>query len=571
MAAARAPFSSTGESISDAYTLVTGREISHDVREKVRGWTTAIDITTGLIPEVQWLRLPAEISDITVDRLDGKPLSTDQLIGIAQFASPRGGSAPETSHPAPHSTPQKGPIVHDASPPVQSPAWHPPAEDRTGIVGVPDNLSTGEKPVSRFAIRGEFEHLDGYEQSFSDVELPAATATRLVIVNGHHYLRGEAGYYRAAPGISADHWLIDAPRQTRAQVPVTFDPATGEWAAHEPLRMCGGGCGSSRPTTPDSISRSYDDIFAATRHLPDESAQEAIQNAFADLGRLHLVRSNRPDLRGMRDHSIVDHRAALRIAMKDIDRRLPLVKQQRLTSEVTARYYYSHPAAEAFCQENAEILFYFLLQDAVDSNQLRMITVQPKNRPPHVMVLYTESHRLIDMLDASTPHPRLSLHQDGISSSQFAWAAYMTRDTTVLLDPWSRSKAISFARADSPQDAVDILDAAFSDIGHRTGSLYTVSVTRPLAVRKGTLSSQSSLGSVASAGSAGTMSGTSDGSGVSGASSSASAASAATGSASISGSSATFDANPPVRRHSDADTSWRPPRPPLQNVATRTT
>ncbi|ODP32613.1 hypothetical protein [Pandoraea sp. ISTKB] len=399
VAAARMPFSSTGESFSDAYTLMTGREVSPEVRRKVRDWMSAIDITTGLIPEVQWLRLPAEISDIAVDREDGKPLSTDQLIGITQFASPRGSDTSITSHVAP----PRRPVEYDAPASDLAPRWQLPKDDRTGIVSAPDNLSTGEKPTSRFAIQGEFEHLDGYEQRFSEDELPTQKAARLVIVNGHHYLRGEAGYYRATPGISADHWLIDAPRQTRAQVPITFDPATGEWRAHAPLRMCGGGCGSSRPATPDSIAQSYDDIFAATRHLPDESAQEAIQNAFADLSRLHLVRSNRPDLRALRDHSIVDHRAALRTAMKDIDRRLPLPKQQRLTSEVTARYYYSHPAAEAFCQENAEILFYFLLQDGVDSDQLRLITVQPKNRSPHVMVIYTESHRLIDMLDASTP------------------------------------------------------------------------------------------------------------------------------------------------------------------------
>ncbi|ODP32614.1 hypothetical protein [Pandoraea sp. ISTKB] len=131
----------------------------------------------------------------------------------------------------------------------------------------------------------------------------------------------------------------------------------------------------------------------------------------------------------------------------------------------------------------------------------------------------------------------------------------MTRDTTVLLDPWSRSKAISFARADSPQDAVDILDAAFSDIGHRTGSPYTVSVTRPLAVRKGVMSSQSSLGSVGSAGSSGTMSGASDGSGRSG------STNTVIGSVSSSGSGAGVDAGNVVRRHSIADTFARPPRP----------
>ncbi|AKC69195.1 hypothetical protein MB84_06490 [Pandoraea oxalativorans] len=495
VAAARTPFASTGESMTDAYSLVTGREVPRETREIVKTWGTAIDITSGLIPEVQMLRLPAEVSDIAVDSIDGKPPSIDRIIGLAQFASPRGSGSPAAPELAP---PRRAAKLRGRRPP-KTHLWQIPKDERIGAITLPDNLAA-ERPVSRFAIRGEFDHLDGYEQTFTQAELPTEKATRLVFVGGHRYLRGEAGYYRISQGLSGDHWLIDAPRQTRAQVPVTYDPVTDRWRAHEPLRVCGGGCGPSRPISPDSIATSFDSIFTATMHVTDEGAQEAIHNAFADLSRLHLLRSNRPDLRAIRDNSIIDHRAALRVAMRDIDQRLPLVKQQCLTAEATARYYYSHPFAEAFCQENAEILFHFLLQDGVSSDQLRMITVQPKNRSPHVMVLFTESHRFIDMLDASTPRLRESLLPDGLSSGQFAWAAYMTRDTTLLLDPWSRNKAVSFVWADEPQDVVDILDVAFADIGHRTGSPYTVSVTRPLASRRSPPGSQSSLGSAGSAG-----------------------------------------------------------------------
>lgn len=228
---------------------------------------------------------------------------------------------------------------------------------------------------------------------------------------------------------------------------------------------------------------------------------------------MHLIRSNRADLRAMRDNSIVGHRTALRAATKDIDRRLPLMRQQRLAAEATATYYYSHPFAEAFCQENAEILLHFLLQDGIGANRLRMITVQPKNKPPHVMVLYTESSDLIALLDASTPNPRVILRQDGITASQFAWEAYVTRETTLLLDPWSRTKAVAFAWAEMPQDAVDILDAALLDIGHTAGNPCTISVTRPLTARRGVTGSQSSLGSLGSAGSSGAASGASGASG----------------------------------------------------------
>ncbi|UVA79890.1 hypothetical protein [Pandoraea commovens] len=501
VAAARTPFASTGESMTDVYSLMTGRDIPHETRETVKAWGTAIDITSGLIPEVQMLRLPAEVSDMAVDSIDGKPPTIDRIIGLTQFASPRGSGSPAAPEPAPPRLAAKSGVRR----PPKSPLWLAPKDERIGVVDLQDNLAA-EKPTSRFAIRGEFDHLDGYEQTFTQAELPTDKATRLALVGGHRYLRGEAGYYRISQGLSGDHWLIDAPRQTRAQVPVTYDPVTDQWRAHEPLRVCGGGCGPSRPISPDSIATSFDSIFSATMHVTDEGAQEAIHNAFADLSRLHLVRSNRPDLRMLRDNSIIDHRAALRVAMRDIDPQLPLVKQQGLVAEATARYYYSHPFAEAFCQENAEILYHFLLQDGVSSDQLRMITVQPKNRSPHVMVLFTESHRFIDMLDASTPRLRESLRLDGLSSGQFAWAAYMTRDTTLLLDPWSRNKAISFVWANEPQDVVDILDVAFADIGHRTGSPYTVSLTRPLASRRSSPGSQSSLGSP---GSSGASSGTS--------------------------------------------------------------
>ncbi|VVE74878.1 hypothetical protein PSP31121_00351 [Pandoraea sputorum] len=478
--------------MTDVYALMTGREVPREARETVRTWGTAIDITSSLIPGVQLLRLPSEVSDIAVDSIDGKPPDVERLVGLVQFASPRGSG----SSAAPRLAPPERTAKVDVRLAPEAPPWVAPKDERIGVVELPDSLAA-EKPTSRFAIAGEFDHLDGYEQTFTQAELPAQKATRLVVVGGHRYLRGEAGYYRVSQGMSGDHWLIDAPRQTRAQVPVTYDPVTDQWRAHEPLRVCGGGCASSRPISPDSIATSFDDIFSAAMQVTDETAQEAIYNAFSDLSSLHLVRSNRPDLRALRDNSIIDHRAALRVAMRDIDPQLPLVKQQSLAGEATARYYCSHPFAEAFCQENAEILFHYLLQDGVSTDQLRMITVQPKNRSPHVMVFYSESHRFIDMLDASTPRLRERLRPDGLSSEQFAWAAYMTRDTTLLLDPWSRNKVISFAWAKEPQDVVDILDEAFADIGHRNGNPYTVSVTRPLASRR----SQSSLGSASSAGS----------------------------------------------------------------------
>ncbi|MFJ2995759.1 hypothetical protein [Pandoraea sp. NPDC087047] len=529
VAAGASPFSKTGESIMDVYTVVSDNEVAPDVRQAVRSWTGAVDIVTGMVPDVQMLRLPSEMVEMAVDMYDGKSPSFDRMNGLIQLASPRGSHAHTSRDMRPERRP--GRIVHAPNVPAPASPWpaHSPAngkksapkqkspkvprpmpkETRAGGARTRVALHGNEILVRRFPIEGEAEHLTGYAQVLPRDRQPADRTARLVFVGGQRYLRGDAGYYRATPGLSDDHWLIDAPRKNKAQVPVTYDPMTGQWQAQPSLRLCGGGCGPSRPLTIDSIAGSYADISAATRHIPDRAAAETIQNAFADVSRLNLIRSNRADLRAMRDNSIVDHRAALRTAMKGIDRRLPLAKQQRLAAEVTATYYYSHPFAEAFCQENAEVLLHFLLQDGIDVDHLRMITVKPKNKPPHVMVLYTESQALIELLDVSTPNPRVGLHQDGITAAQFAWEAYMTRETTLLLDPWSRSKAISFMGARTPKGAADILDAAFVDIGHTSGNPCTLSVTRPVASRRPVLSSQSSGGSLESAASLGATSWTS--------------------------------------------------------------
>ncbi|MDR3400697.1 MAG: hypothetical protein P4M06_24390, partial [Pandoraea sp.] len=334
----------------------------------------------------------------------------------------------------------------------------------------------------------EWVYLRGYEQQLPAEQLPASASSRVVLINGHHYLKGAAGYYRAQRGTSADHWLIDPPQgsESRAQVPVTYDVSSGTWHAHAPLRLCGGGCGPSHIShPPDSIANSFENIFDAVRHVPNGSAQVAIQKAFSDLSKLHLRRTNRADLQTIRDNSIISHRAAMREEMrKQIDPNAPLIKQQRTASAITAMYYRWNTAAEAFCQENAEILFHSLLENGISRNQIRMITIKPQNRPPHVMVLYTESEHFIDLMDNSTPQPPHPLYRDGIGHGLFLQGVYLARRSTVLLDPWSRTKALSFASATTPLDADRIVNRALNDIGHMPGNAYTVSVTRPLGMHR---------------------------------------------------------------------------------------
>ena len=535
VSAARAPFEHLGESVGDAYGVLSGHDMDPALRQQVRTGAKAVDFATGLIPDVQLLRLPGELAEVAADSLEGKKPSAEAVSGIVQYGDPRllgphfgsrfGRSGSRNSRgksqPAQRAAPgrEPAPMPHErtgakpAPPPEKVAAPHGDADDAASFflpahdVAHPDSV-----PVTLRHIKGEAEHLSGYEHVFPPDQLPPDPQSRLVFINGERYLCGDAGYYRATRGRSDDHWLIDAPRRDKAQVPVTFDAVTGEWQAHEPLRLCGGGCGSSKELSSDSIAGTYPEIERTISHLHDEHIQMAILYAMGELADMHLMRSNRPGITGMRDNSIIDHRRALRNAMKHIDRTAPLITQQRQAAEITSRHYYWNHYAEAFCQENAEVLFHQLLQKGVPEDRIRMITVTPRHRSPHVLVLYTEAHDLITLLDLATPQPPVINHRDGISGVTFGGFVYMNKKETVLLDPWSTTKAIEFSRAGNELDVIQTLDDAFFEIGHQSGQPYTVSVTRPFGARvfgarQRSISSLSSSGSRGSTGSLGSVHG----------------------------------------------------------------
>ncbi|VVD87554.1 hypothetical protein [Pandoraea soli] len=536
VAAARAPFRHFGESAGDAYEILSGEDVDPQVRRNVRHGAEVLDLATGLLPGVPMLRLPGELADIADDALERKAPDAEKIAGFLQYGDPRvTGSAPQRLGGS--SSPERSPSASQLASKSLKPrdvdlmpidlmrnshaadGAHAVAPDEMSDVhGEDSNVGadgTGEAGRFSFAPRvneggdvavpgqtkifGEDDHLQGYAQPLPADQIPTGEQARVVLVKGQHYLRGEAGYYRARRGLSDDHWLIDAPQgaERRAQVPVTYDVGTGEWRAHAPLRLCGGGCGSSRfAYPPDSIATSFDDISRAIRHVPDESSQEAIQLAFAELSELHLLRTNRADLQPIRDNSIINHRTALRNSMsKEIDPTLPLPKQQRIAADITSTHYEWNSAAEAFCQENAEILFHRLLTNGVPKDDIRMITFKPQNRPPHVMVIYTESEHFIQLMDRSTPNQPDPRFRDGISQEFFREAAYLTRHSTLLLDPWSTTKAISFAGATSRYDAGRLINRALIDIGHMPGNPYTVSLTRPLGIHRPTLKGSVELAS----------------------------------------------------------------------------
>ncbi|WP_150606260.1 hypothetical protein [Pandoraea cepalis] len=507
VATASAPFRHLGRSIGEAYSAVSGNPVDRPTLDAAQRLGGVVDVATGLIPEVQIARLPGHFADLAADLLDGRPPSSAKLTDFLQYGDPRtiGRDMPiqDASAPAQPVLFRRGPVHAPVSAPgveadapvvrdvdVDGDGLEPPRdatpEHGAEIVDAQAADVEGLGVGHGLRIEGEREHLKGYEQSLPPESIPEGSRRQLMTINGRHYLRGESGYYQVTPGQRAGEWLINAPRGARAQVPVTYDAPSGEWHADAPLRLCGGGCGPSRSSTPDSVAMSKNDVADAIRHLADHDVRRAILQAYSDLGALHLMRTNREDLRALRDNSIIEHRRVLVPQLMRIDPYSTLFEQQREAALITAMHYDNYPeynihelSAEAFCQENAEILFHYLLVRGVPSHHIRMITVQPQGRPPHVMVLYTESDQFIDLLDLSTPQPPVKGHVDGINGNRFTAAVFLTRDTTVLLDPWSRIKASSFRHANDVEALMGMLDVSLADAGHRTGNPYTVSLTRP--------------------------------------------------------------------------------------------
>lgn len=528
VSSAREPFRRLGESVGDAIEILREREMATSVRQGLTVSGEVVDIATGFIPEVQLARLPGELAGVVADGLDGKLPTSETISGLMQNGDPRafGSHMPpharrRVQHPMRSELPVEpvGPLnrglhpiprAHMAARRKLSPENEAePSRDEVDAIDADHFFLASEQtdnappaPATPLHIEGEAEHLRGYEEVFTDEQLPSGERPRLLLIKGERYIGGDAGYYHAVRGRSDDHWLIDAPRRDKAQVPVTFDRASGQWQAHAPLRLCGGGCGQSKGLSTDSIDGRYSEIEAAVSHLHDEKMQLAILHGMEELAHMHLLRTNRPDTRGTGDNSIMTHRAALRKAMEHIDRYAPLVTQQRQAAEVTTGYYYWNHHAEAFCHENAEILFHQLLQNGVSEDRIRIINITPQRRSPHVLVLYSETHDLTTLLDLATPQPPVFNHRDGISGATFSGFIYMNRGTTILLDPWSTTKAIEFSRARDESDVMRTLDEAFADIGHQSGQPFTVSVTRPFGsrifgARQRSISSLSTYGSPA--------------------------------------------------------------------------
>ncbi|VVE08518.1 hypothetical protein PPN31114_02515 [Pandoraea pneumonica] len=477
LASAREPFRNLGESMADVYTTLTGNEVDPEVRAQLRMGTTAVDLLTSLLPGVALPRLGGEIAQIVADQREGKPVDSSRLISVLINTNLRGmESLSDTSVKQVHSV-ARG---HQPMPKPYRERLHEPR----------DTLA----PQSQELVIGESEYLQGYAQPLGAHVLspeairPVSTDTEqgILVARGDYFIRGTGGYYRMQRQKSDNQWLVAARGPGKPQVPVTYDAATQKWRAHAPLRLYGGGGGISKEASPPAAKtteRERDSVFSVLFDLvgiPEPVVRAAIRRAFLDLGYLRLLRTNRADLRQLRDNSIVAIRERLTNRMRDIDRHASLFDQQRQAAKHTALYYLEHPNSEAFCQENAEVLLYFMLMCGVPSSRIRMITLHAQNRPAHVMLLYTESPALIGMLETATPQPPIDGQIDGLTQLEFESAILSARYRSRLFDPWSRTKMVTFEHARSEREVSEMLAPTLEDMGFQRGEPYRISITRPL-------------------------------------------------------------------------------------------
>ncbi|AKC69194.1 hypothetical protein [Pandoraea oxalativorans] len=441
MGTGRAPFRHLGDSIADMYVLLTGNTVGQHMREEIQQRVDLVDMVTGLIPKVAMSRVPSEVAEAVADGIDGKSITADRIISIVQSTDPR-----VLAHPRVNTAREKAAQATLDKPGAVAPAVH----------------------------------IESSEKSLKDIEKKVAATDMERIVD-------EAG--RSAPAPDA------SPGRVSDEMPAVSNPELDLRGAHEALRICGGDCANRRVTTPDSIATSRHEVDSVLGHLRNNGARSAILLAYNDVSRMELLRSNPPNLRHYRDYSIIPNREAVRIALEHVPPDTPLYEQQRLAAVITASHSRMNPGTNALGQENAEILFHFLIENGVHGDCIRMITVHPKGRSPHSLVLYTESEALIDALKLATPVQFEGPGVDGISGNTFAGLIMNAHDTTLLLDPWSRVKAVGFALSKDPQETRRVLDAAFADFGHRPGEAYRVSLTRPLGSRRTGTSRQGSLAS----------------------------------------------------------------------------
>lgn len=480
VASGASPFTNFAESVNDAIAVSTGRDIPAQTRGQLRETMQVLDYGTGVMSKVQLLRLPADVAQLVSEQIAGRPPDVSRVISVLLNSDLRGLDTPGQPRRQTDTTVHHRAIAHKANAAQGLPvaAFDEMAKWRTA-----PKLRKPNQPnaASTSTIHGEREFLQDYSQWPLGMGPLTELRHGLVLMGGQFFLRRPHGFYRLQRSKVRNHWLVDAPTPGKPQVPIKLDPATGEWHAYAPLRLCGGGCSQSRMGAPQLVADSVYSYEFDLDGIIDTRVRDAIRDAFDALGDLNLLRSNRQDMRPFRNNSISEIRKHLWTRQREIDPSEPLDRQQRRAASMTANFYIDNPGREAFCHENAEILLHFMLVHDVPKSRLRMVTLRPQNRPAHVMVLYTESPLVIKALDLATPQPPIEGQVDGLTHQEFSKAILSTRDHTWLFDPWSRIKMVTFERARSVQDVSDTLAPTLEAAGYRRSEPYRISVTRTLS------------------------------------------------------------------------------------------
>lgn len=480
VASGASPFTNFAESVSDVIAVSTGRDIAAKTRGQLRETMQVLDDATGLITRVRLFRLPGEIAQLVSEQIAGHPPDADRMISVLLNSDLRGLDTPgqprrQTDATVPQKAIARKAITDEGVPPA--------AFDEEGKLHTEPELR--EPPQTNAAspstIHGEREFLQGYSQWPLATKPLTELRHGLVLLDGHFFLRSTHGFYRVQRSKVDDYWVVDTPTPGKPQVPMKLDPDTGQWHAYAPLRLCGGGCSQSRMGAPQRVADSVYSYEFDLDGISERWVRDAIRDAFDALGDLNLLRSNRQDMRLLRNNSISEIRKHLGKRLREIDASQPLDRQQRHAAAITANYYIDNPGREAFCHENAEILLYFMLMHGVPKSRLRMVTLRPQNRAAHVMLLYTESPLLIKSLDWATPQAPVEGQADGLTRQEFSKAILSTRDHTWLFDPWSRIKMVTFERARSVQDVSNTLAPTLEAAGYRRSDPYRISVTRTLS------------------------------------------------------------------------------------------
>lgn len=477
------PFEKLGQFICDTWEITNGETLSNAQRDSIRKRMAVIDSATELAPPVTALRLASSLSTQLANLIDGKTLTPNDMIDAlmranAWLRAAAGGSTIDASAQG---------DAHDTSQDVV------PIERRRVVDAI--QPATGPARDSVFAahrdgmpIVDEDRFLRPYRYDVGAWPPPSQTRTPGILMTqtGQTVVHGEDGFYRVHRHGMGD-WRIHAAGDRLSEVPLSWDDSLHQWQAHEPLRLRGGGGGSSKHSTKTRstasgamlLEDSISDRDQVLTMIHDRSVRQAVDYALDATGDMRLRRTNREENRHLRDNSIVKTRQILESGFRHIDPAATLEEQQQIAAEVTLNYYRDHPGSEAFCHENAEILFGNMIDFGVPPERIRMITMSPSTRLGHVAVLYSESPVIFAFLRAATPYQASRMRLDGLPAPVFAELIFESRDTTVLLDPWSANKIVSFKNAATSHDILDLIAPNLQEAGIQQHRHYQVTLSRP--------------------------------------------------------------------------------------------